>query len=162
MVDPRVAGVGCQNDIAMPNVRTFTPPPHSFLSHTTIIPATTMTSTLLHDILRPHGVESLKNKLAQASLLKPTVAIEDSEDEIVGIVSAIRALSICIPDLLSSNLSRACLRIHIPPHDPPRPLAAPANALSLATSPCETQSYQSIEGVPHGARAAHIRAAEHA
>lgn len=51
-----------------------------------------MTSTLLHDVLRPHGVESLKNKLAQASLLKPTAAIEDSEDEIVGVVSAIRAL----------------------------------------------------------------------
>jgi len=110
----------------------FTLPPHSFLSHTTIIPATTMTSTLLHDVLRPHGVESLKNKLTQASLLKLTVAIEDLEDEIVGVVSAIRALSICIPYPLSNNLSQACLRIHVPPCDPPRPLAAPANAPSLA------------------------------
>ncbi|KAF8584931.1 hypothetical protein K439DRAFT_1388790 [Ramaria rubella] len=46
-----------------------------------------MTSTLLHDVLRPHGIDSLNHKLAQASLLKPTAAIEESEDEIVGVQS---------------------------------------------------------------------------
>ncbi|KAF8508489.1 hypothetical protein JB92DRAFT_2952863 [Gautieria morchelliformis] len=46
-----------------------------------------MTSTLLHDVLRPHGVDSLNHKLSQASLLRPSAATEDSEDEIVGVQS---------------------------------------------------------------------------
>ena len=45
-----------------------------------------MTSTLLHDVLRPHGIDNLNHKLAQASLLTPRAALEDSEDEIVGVV----------------------------------------------------------------------------
>jgi hypothetical protein len=36
--------------------------------------------------LRPHGIDNLSHKLVQASLLKPRAALEDSEDEIVGVV----------------------------------------------------------------------------
>jgi len=43
-----------------------------------------MTSTLLHDVLRPYGIDSLTKKLAQTSLLPPS---SDSDDELVGVHS---------------------------------------------------------------------------
>ncbi|KAF8525116.1 hypothetical protein BU17DRAFT_41919 [Hysterangium stoloniferum] len=43
-----------------------------------------MSSALLHDVLKPYGVENLNKKLTQTSLLAPS---SDSDDELVGVHS---------------------------------------------------------------------------
>lgn len=50
-----------------------------------------MTSTLLHDVLKPYGMDHLNRKLAQATINSRNASDDDrdSEDEIVGVVSSV-------------------------------------------------------------------------